>query len=66
MDLGRTLAVTALLGVLAGCGGQQPAGVKAPATDPQQANAMGKDGCGNHPDGGSCGAMDTPKDPKFH
>jgi hypothetical protein len=64
MNIGRTLAITALMGLLVGCGGQQPATAKAPTSDPLDPNTMAKDGCGNHPDGGSCGAVDPPAPPK--
>lgn len=58
MNLAKTLAASAILGMLAAaaCGGerasaQSPSG---PAPDP-----AGKQGCGNHP-GSSCAAMDAP------
>ena len=62
MMLGKVLATSAILGILSGvaCGGAK-SNVKAPATDSAAAGAGEKNGCGNHPDGGSCGAMDTPQ-----
>lgn len=61
MTIGQALATSAILGILSGvaCGGAQ-ADAKAPSTDPASGSAGVKNGCGNHPDGGSCGAMDTP------
>jgi hypothetical protein len=60
-NFGKTLAVSAILGVLgaaaAACGGAS-ADAKPATTDPNAGSPTEKHHCGNH-DGGSCGAMDT-------
>ncbi len=60
MDLGRTLAASAILGILAvACGHAQAPPKVAPkpaAVDDAQRQAEAN-ACGNH-DGGACGAMD--------
>ena len=61
MTLGQALATSAILGILSGVGcGGAPTDAKAPKADPTSGSAGEKNGCGNHPDRGSCGAMDTP------
>ncbi len=60
MDLGRTLAASAIAGILAvACGHAQapaPAPPRPAAVDDAQRQAEAN-ACGNH-DGGACGAMD--------
>jgi hypothetical protein len=56
MNLGKSLAASAIAGILAAaCGGGQVAS-KTPKIDPAAGGV--ENGCGNH-DGGACGAMDS-------
>ena len=65
MNLGKTLAASAMMGILGAiaCGGAQ-SDAKQPATDRPSDTADGKHGCGNHPDGGSCNAKVSPTPPE--
>jgi hypothetical protein len=63
MEIGKKLAVSAVLGILAGaCAGQEadPKGATAPSASAPPGD---KHACGNH-DGGSCGAHDPAPAPK--
>lgn len=62
MNLGKQLAATAIMGILSACGGAQT-DAKPPTTDPNSAAAGGHNACGNHPDGGSCGAKESMTSP---
>lgn len=56
MRIGHTLAVSAALGILAGCGGEPPPAAAAPSTDTSAA-AEAKASCNgpDHTDKGHCG-----------
>jgi hypothetical protein len=56
MRIGKTLAVSAALGILAGCGGEPPPAAAAPVTDTSAATGA-KASCGgpDHTDKGHCG-----------
>jgi hypothetical protein len=59
MRIGKALAASAVLGLLAGCGGEPPPAAAAPTTDTTSAGAAGaKASCGgaDHTAQGHCGA----------
>jgi hypothetical protein len=58
MKIGQTLAISAALGVLAGCGAEPPPAAAAPTTD-TSASAGAKASCGGaeHTDKGHCGGL---------
>jgi hypothetical protein len=55
MRIGTTLAVSAVLGILAGCGGETPP-AQAPQGDTATTGAKASCGGADHTDKGHCGA----------
>lgn len=58
MKMGRTLAASAVIGILTGCGGEPPPAAVSPSTDTTAAGGA-KAACGGaeHTDKGHCGGL---------
>jgi hypothetical protein len=63
MHIGRLLAASAAIGILAGCGGDPPPAAASPTGDPSASGAKASCGGPDHTDKGHCGGQNAAPSP---